>query len=37
MHPAGGATFMDPQGRGAASGWEYVKGLAAAGAQGQWS
>jgi hypothetical protein len=24
---------MDPQGRGAASGWEYVKGLAAAGAQ----
>ncbi|KAI7845585.1 hypothetical protein COHA_000873 [Chlorella ohadii] len=28
-----GATFMDPQGRGAASGWEYVKGLAAAGAQ----
>lgn len=26
---------MDPQGRGAASGWEYVKGLAAAGAQGE--
>ncbi|PSC73651.1 33kDa oxygen evolving of photosystem II isoform A [Micractinium conductrix] len=28
-----GATFMDPQGRGAASGWDYVKGLQAAGAQ----
>lgn len=26
---------MDPQGRGAASGWEYVKGLAAAGDQGE--
>lgn len=26
---------MDPQGRGAASGWDYVKGLAAAGDQGE--
>ena len=26
---------MDPQGRGAASGWDYVKGLQAAGAQGE--